>query len=88
MIPIVKEFIFSKRKAGNKPSFHYDFLLDEYDLFDDYLEMVIQFGVSAGIQGWCIMYDAFFVTKLHNGHSTIYTIQCTTHTIQIFKFRC
>ncbi len=50
VVPIVKEFIFSKRK-GNKPSFQYDFLLEEYDLFDDYLEMVIQFGVSAGMHG-------------------------------------
>lgn len=32
-------------RKGDKNPFHYDVMLEEYDVFDDYLEMVIQFGV-------------------------------------------
>ena len=47
VIPLSKQFLVGRvekklGKAGNVP----DTLLAEYDEFDDYLEMVIQFGVS------------------------------------------
>ena len=47
VIPVSKQFFVGKvekklGKAGNIP----DTILTEYDEFDDYLEMVIQFGVS------------------------------------------
>lgn len=48
IIPISKQFLVGQverklGKAGNVP----DIILSEYDGFDDYLEMVVQFGVSA-----------------------------------------
>ena len=47
VIPVSKQFFVGQvekklGKAGNIP----DTILSEYDEFDDYLEMVIQFGVS------------------------------------------
>ena len=47
VLPVSKQFLVGRverklGKAGNVP----DTLLAEYDEFDDYLEMVIQFGVS------------------------------------------
>ena len=46
-IPLSRRFLVGRvekklGKAGNVP----DTILAEYDQFDDYLEMVIQFGVS------------------------------------------
>ena len=46
-IPLSRRFLVGRvekklGKAGNVP----DTILSEYDQFDDYLEMVIQFGVS------------------------------------------
>lgn len=48
LIPMSKQFLAGRverklGKAGNVP----DIILSEYDGFDDYLEMVVQFGVSA-----------------------------------------
>lgn len=48
LIPMSKQFLVGRvekklGKAGNVP----DVILSEYDEFDDYLEMVVQFGVSA-----------------------------------------
>ena len=47
VIPVSKQFFVGRvekklGKAGNLP----DTILTEYDEFDDYLEMVVQFGVS------------------------------------------
>lgn len=49
LIPFVKIQAFSRvkgRKHGSVP----DVLLAEYEQFDDYLEMVVQFGVRAHLQ--------------------------------------
>lgn len=48
VIPFVKELFISgvEKKRGREGRIP-DTILAEYDQFDDYLEMVIQFGVSA-----------------------------------------
>ncbi len=51
-MPVLKEFICTKRTKSSKEPFHYDVKLEEYDLFDDYLEMIIQFGVGHMINGY------------------------------------
>lgn len=53
VLPLVKEvFLVTKmqRKANKQKCLPpHDLTLTEYDLFDDYLEMVIQFGVNTFI---------------------------------------
>ena len=47
LIPFLKQFLTGRMKQKWGKSGHIpDTLLAEYEPFDDYLEMVIQFGVS------------------------------------------
>ena len=46
ILPFLKELLFAKKmERKEKKDIPYDVVLNDYDLFDDYLEMVIQFGV-------------------------------------------
>ena len=50
VIPFVKRIFATKasEKKEGKGKYIPDVILAEYESFDDYLEMVVQFGVSSG----------------------------------------
>lgn len=50
VIPFLKEVLMTRKliqKNGSKSPLPTDIVFADYDLYDDYVEMVIQFGVSA-----------------------------------------
>ena len=46
IIPLVVSYYSKKRANGREKTSVPDLFLSQYDQFDDYLEMVIQFGVN------------------------------------------
>ena len=61
-----------------------DIVLEEYEQFDDYLEMVVQFGVSVFYRFLCenlhglhlVIFNAYVEDKIQNFLSLLFIVSC------------